>query len=219
MSELSINTNALVKRIPQGKGGYQQWKANFEECGYCQKRMFPWSIKGHQEQCIYQPSECFSCKKTLDLNEMKHHIRSNECDVEWMESCFEETACSFESLGYCKRTIDGFQLNLTRIQKNFVLILDEMMLFFLRGSEWRVGLIDLKEHSVIDLHYPLYKTDSYSQENVVSLHSKSTLFEWNQLQQTPLIPLSVELLDIVIKIEIDDASVEGFFSNLLRQQM
>ena len=29
MSELSINTNALVKRIPQGKGGYQQWKANF----------------------------------------------------------------------------------------------------------------------------------------------------------------------------------------------
>ena len=29
MSEFSISTNALVKRIPQGKGGFQQWKANF----------------------------------------------------------------------------------------------------------------------------------------------------------------------------------------------
>jgi hypothetical protein len=26
MSELSINTNTLVKRIPPGKGGHQQWK-------------------------------------------------------------------------------------------------------------------------------------------------------------------------------------------------
>ena len=151
---------------------------------------------------------------------MKHHIRSNECDTEWMESSFDETACTFESLDYCKRTRDGFQLNLTRIQKNFVLILNEIFLFFLRNSqEWRVGLIDLKEHSVIDLHYPLIKTDYFSQENILSVHSKSTLFEWNQLQETPSIPLSVEVVDIVVKIEIDDASVEGFFSNLLRQQM
>jgi hypothetical protein len=143
------------------------------------------------------------------LNELKHHIRSNECDTEWMESCFEETACTFESLDFCKRTRDGFQLKQTRIQKNFVLILDEMFLFFLKGNqEWRVGLIDLKEHSVIDLHYPLIKTDSFSQENIISIHSKSTLFEWNQLQKVPLIPLSVEIVEIVIKIEIDDASVE-----------
>ena len=59
----------------------------------------------------------------------------------------------------------------------------------------------------------------FSQENIISIHSKSTLFEWNQLQEMPLIPLSVEVVEIVIKIEIDDASVEGFFSNLLRQQM
>ena len=192
----------------------------FTKCDYCPRRLFSWSIESHQKQCIYQPSECFSCKKTLNLSELKHHIRSNECDTEWMESSFEETACSFESLEYCKRTIDGFQLNLTRIQKNFVLILNEMFLFFLRNSqEWRVGLIDLKEHSVIDLHYPLIKTDFFSQENIISIHSKSTLFEWNQLQEAPMIPLSVKVVEIVIKIEIDDASVEGFFSNLLRQQM
>ena len=77
----------------------------------------------------------------------------------------------------------------------------------------------MKERSVIDLHYPLIKTDTFSQENIISLHSKSTLFEWNQLQEVPLIPLSVQVTEIVIKIEIDDASVEGFFSNLLRQQV
>ena len=59
----------------------------FKKYIYCQKRLFPWSIETHQKQCIYQPSECFSCKKTLNLSELKHHIRSNECDVEWMESC------------------------------------------------------------------------------------------------------------------------------------
>jgi hypothetical protein len=73
---------------------------------------------------------------------MSSHIRSNECDTEWMESSFEETACTFESLDYCKRTRDGFQLNLTRIQKNFVLILNEMFLLFLKDNqEWRVGWI------------------------------------------------------------------------------
>ena len=101
---------------------------------------------------------------------------------------------------------------MTRIQKNFVLILDEMFLFFLRDNqEWRVGLIALKEHSVIDMHYPLIKTETFSQENIISLHSKSTLFEWNQLQEVPLIHLSVEVVEIVIKIEIDDASVRVSF--------
>ena len=70
----------------------------FTKCDYCPRRLFPWSIESHHQQCIYQPSECFSCKKTLNLSELKHHIRSNECDTEWMESCFDETACTFESL-------------------------------------------------------------------------------------------------------------------------
>ena len=71
----------------------------------------------------------------------------------------------------------------------------------------------------MNLHYPLTKTDYFSQENIVSIHSKSTLFEWNQLRETPLIPLRVEVVDIVFNIEIDDASVEEFFSNFLHQQV
>ena len=69
---------------------------------------------------------------------------------------------------------------------NHLIIAKELLLLFLRdGKDWRVALIDL--------NYLLIKTDYLSEDNILSIQSKSKLFEWNQLHEIPLIPLSVEV--------------------------
>ena len=96
-----------------------------------------------------------------------------------------------------------------------------MFLFFKQNADknWSIGLIDLKEHSVIDVHFSTVQSDNYSSTTILTLHSKSTLYELNLLQQMPSIPLGVESIEIIPKIEIDDASVEGFFNNLFAQHL
>jgi hypothetical protein len=96
-----------------------------------------------------------------------------------------------------------------------------MFLFFKQsaGENWSIGLIDLKEHSVIDVHFSTVQSNNYSSTTILTLYSKSTLYELNLLQQMPSIPLGVESIEIIPKIEIDDASVEGFFNNLFAQHL
>jgi len=124
-------------------------------------------------------------------------------------------------LSFWKQTNDGFRINLKDLCRNFVLIIDEMFLFLKRNADenWSIGLIDLKEHSVIDVHFSTVQSDTYSSTTILKLHSKSTLYELNLLQQLPSIALDVESIEIIPKIEIDDASVEGFFNNLFAQHL
>jgi hypothetical protein len=45
------------------------------------------------------------------------------------------------------------------------------------------------------------------------------LYELHLLKQKPSIPLGIETIEIIPKIEIDDSSVEGFFNNLFAQHL
>ena len=96
-----------------------------------------------------------------------------------------------------------------------------MFLFFKKNADenWSIGLIDLKKHSVIDVYFSTIQSSNYSSTTVLTLHSKSTLYELNLLQQLPSIPLDVESIEIIPKIEIDDASADGFFNNVFAQHL
>jgi len=200
----------------------KQLTSYFEPCGYskCNKRVFKWSVEQHSKSCYYQPAKCFHCNCLVELNELKSHLRL-ECGTEWLEYSEQETSSSLDFLSFWKQTNDGFRINLKDLCRNFVLIIDEMFLFFKQNADenWSIGLIDLKEHSVIDVHFSTIQSSNYSSTTVLTLHSKSTLYELNLLQQLPSIPLGVESIEIIPKIEIDDASVEGFFNNLFAQQL
>ena len=153
------------------------------------------------------------------MNELKSHLRL-ECGTEWLEYSEQETSSSLDFLSFWKQTNDGFRINLKDLCRNFVLIIDETFLVFKQDDKnWSIGLIDLKEHSVIDVHFSTIQSSNYSSTTVLTLHSKSTLYELNLLQQMPSIPLDVESIEIIPKIEIDDASVEGFFNNLFAQHL
>jgi hypothetical protein len=95
-----------------------------------------------------------------------------------------------------------------------------MFLFLKQNADenWSIGLIDLKEHSVIDVHFSTVQSDNSSSTTILTLHSKSTLCELNLLQQLPSVPVVVDSIEIIPKIEIDDASV-GFFNNLFAQHL
>jgi hypothetical protein len=154
------------------------------------------------------------------LHELKNHLRL-ECETEWLEYCEQETSSSLDFLSFWKQTNDGFRINLKDLCRNFVLIIDEMFMFFKQNADenWSIGLIDLKEHSVIDVHFSTVQSNNYSSTTILTLHSKSTLYELYLLKQLPSIPLGIESIEIIPKIEIDDASVEGFFNNLFAQQL
>jgi hypothetical protein len=63
--------------------------------------------------------------------------------------------------------------------RNFVLIIDETFLLFKQNADenWPIGLIDLKEQSVIDVHFSTVQSNNYSSTTVLTLHSNSTLYE------------------------------------------
>jgi hypothetical protein len=69
------------------------------------------------------------------------------------------------------------------------------------------------------VHFSTVKSNNYSSTTILTLYSKSTLYELHLLKQLPSIPLGVDLIEIIPKIEIDDASVEGFFNNLFAQNL
>jgi hypothetical protein len=155
----------------------------------------------------------------VKLHELKHRLKL-ESDTEWPECCEQETSGPLDFLSFWKQTNDGFRINLKDLCRNFVLIIDEMFLFFKQDDEnWSIGLIDSKEHSVIDVHFSTVQSNNYSSTTILTLHSKSTLYELNLLQQLPSIPLVVDSIEIIPKIEIDDASVDGFFNNLFAQHL
>ena len=125
------------------------------------------------------------------MNELKSHLRL-ECETEWLEYSEQETSSSLDfSLSFWKQTNDGFRINLKNLCRNFVLIIDEMFMFFKQDADenWSVGLLDLKEHSVIDVHFSTIQSNNYSSTTILTLHSKLTLYELNLLQQMPSIPL------------------------------
>jgi hypothetical protein len=103
---------------------------------------------------LYQPAKCFICDCLVELSELKNHLRL-ECETEWLEYCEQETSSSLDFLSFWKQTNDGFRINLKELCRNFVLIIDEMFLFFKQNADknWSIGLIDLNEHSVIDVHF------------------------------------------------------------------
>jgi hypothetical protein len=124
----------------------------FEPCGHskCNKRVFKWSAEQHSKNCYYQPAKCFIC--LVELNELKNHLRL-ECETEWLEYCEQETSSSLDFLSFWKQTNDGFCINLKDLCRNFVLV--EMFLLFKQNADenWSSGLINLKKHSVIDVHF------------------------------------------------------------------
>jgi hypothetical protein len=158
----------------------------------------------------YQPAKCFICNCLVELNEWKNHLRL-ECETEWLEYCEHETSSSLDFLSFWKQTNDGFRINLKDLCRNFVLIIDEMFMFFKQDT----GLLDWGASS----NRCAAQSNNYSSTTILTLHSKSTLYELYLLKQLPSIPLGIESIEIIPKIEIDDASVEGFFNNLFAQQL
>ena len=134
----------------------KQLSSYFEPCGYskCHKKVFKWSVEQHSKSCSYQPAQCFICNCLVELNELKSHLRL-ECETEWLEYSEQETSSSLDFLSFWKQTNDGFRINLKDLCRNFVLIIDEMFMFFKQDADksWSIGLIDLKEHSVIDVQF------------------------------------------------------------------
>ena len=52
--------------------------------------MFEWTVKSHQETCIFQPSSCFFCDKKIDVQNMDNHFKT-ECTIDWIEKNERET--------------------------------------------------------------------------------------------------------------------------------
>lgn len=84
--------------------------------------MFEWTVKSHQETCIFQPSSCFFCDKKIDVQNMDNHFKT-ECTIDWIEKNERETQGSLDLLQHWHQIDDGIQVDLNRVERSFVVIL------------------------------------------------------------------------------------------------
>jgi hypothetical protein len=129
-----INSKCPICRTPKlfhNQLLEKQLTSYFEPSGYskCNKKVIKWSAEQHSKSGYYQPAKCFICNCAIELNELKSHLRF-ECETEWLEYSEQETSSSLDILSFWKQTNDGFRNNLKDLCRNFVLIIDEIFLFF-----------------------------------------------------------------------------------------